>query len=226
MLSNNQPYTILSPKIIFPRRASYNRFTFDNDGSAIIKSDSAAFIFAKDNKIEPYALCALLNSKILNFRYRVLGGLGKLTGKGMFEYFENQVGDLPIPNLSTKDEERLASLGKRAHELFQERYKLLEALNKVLYSVLHQDLAFTAFHDLAGAYGSIVSYTSPNPNAIGHLLELRVEAIKGGYKLWGEIVEGDDIDEGEREWRVLAEVQVSDVASDKSCYFEFLANRI
>jgi type I restriction-modification system DNA methylase subunit len=221
---NGERYALSMPKIFFPRRASYNRFAVDEKGDVAFKSDVAAFIYKPDHdkKIDLFAVCALLNSKPLNFRYRALGGLGKLTGKGMFEYFENQVGDLPIPNLSIKDEKKLAALGQRAHELFQERYKLLETFNKVLYSVPHQDLAFAAFHDLAGAYGSMVSYTSPNPNATGHLLELRVEAIKGGYKLWGEVVEGDDIDEGEREWRVLAEVQVSDAALRQVLLFRVL----
>jgi hypothetical protein len=37
---------------------------------------------------------ALLNSKLLNFRYK---SIGKQTGGGSFEYFPNGVGKLPIP---------------------------------------------------------------------------------------------------------------------------------
>lgn len=48
-----------------------------------------------DNFDIKYVL-ALLNSKALNFRYK---SIGKQTGNGIFEYFENQVSKLPIPQI-------------------------------------------------------------------------------------------------------------------------------
>ena len=44
----------------------------------------------------------LLNSKLLTFRYR---SIGKQTGSGVFEYFENGISKLPIPQIS-KDEQQ------------------------------------------------------------------------------------------------------------------------
>ena len=103
---NGTPYTGLvekgehhhfRPKIIVPYRASENRFAVDETGLLAGLTDTTV-LFAKNDDVNfLYALCALLNSSVLNFRYRALGGIGKLTGKGMFEYFENQVGDLPVP---------------------------------------------------------------------------------------------------------------------------------
>ena len=47
-------------------------------------------------------ILALLNSKLLNFRYK---GLGKQTGNGSFEYFPNGIGKFPIPDID-KDRQR------------------------------------------------------------------------------------------------------------------------
>ncbi|MEZ4606614.1 MAG: hypothetical protein R2865_07410 [Deinococcales bacterium] len=102
----------------------------------------------------------MLNSQVLNFRYRAIGGIGKLTGKGMFEYFENQVGDLPIANLNKKDEGHLANLGKKAHELFKERYELVGRYREVFEGQMRQETDFWHYHDLAGDYGHLVSYQS------------------------------------------------------------------
>ncbi|HED04607.1 MAG TPA: type IV site-specific deoxyribonuclease Eco57I, partial [Candidatus Fraserbacteria bacterium] len=123
--------SLFSPKIFFPRRSSSNRFAVDEAGDIGFKSDVAALLKDPHDAHDIYYLCALLNSKVLEFRYRAMGGLGKLTGQGMFEYFENQVGDLPIPMFDdpehNPDHRRLSELGKEAHQLFKERYQVVEA---------------------------------------------------------------------------------------------------
>ena len=207
----DQPYTLFSPKLFFPRRASYNRFAVDETGEIGFKSDVASFIYRPDEgkTTDLYALCALLNSEVLNFRYRALGGLGKLTGKGMFEYFENQVGDLPVAALSPEDETRLGALGREAHALFRRRYALVAAYGAVFAGQMQEQVSFWHLHDPAGDYGSFVSYRSPDPNRVGQLLSLRVEATETGYALHGEVCEDDNWREGERVWELLAEVEVS-----------------
>lgn len=115
------------PKILAPYRAGQNQFAVDESGLLAGLTDTTALFANNDNLNFLYSTCALFNSNVLNFRYRAIGGLGKLTGKGVFEYFENQVGDLPIPDLSQKDETRLSTLGRRAHDLFRERYALAAA---------------------------------------------------------------------------------------------------
>jgi hypothetical protein len=61
-------------------------------------------------------LLALLNSKLLTFRYR---SIGKQTGGSVFEYFANGIGKLPIPVLdmsNTIEKEKynnIISLGKQ-----------------------------------------------------------------------------------------------------------------
>ncbi len=105
-------------KIMLPYRAHENVCAVDTSGEWLGLTNTP-HVFCRDSDVDVYALCALLNSQVLNFRYRALGGLGKLTGKGMFEYFENQVGDLPNAALSPEDEARLSELGRAAHALFR-----------------------------------------------------------------------------------------------------------
>ena len=49
-------------------------------------------------------LLALLNSSTLDFRYKTIG---KQTGGGVFEYFENGIGKLPIPNTAPEQQKGL-----------------------------------------------------------------------------------------------------------------------
>lgn len=74
---------------------------------------------------------------------------------------------------------------------------------------MQQQVSFWHLHDPAGDYGPFVSYSSPNPNRVGHLLGLRAEATDTGYALHGEVCEDDNWREGERTWELLAEVEVS-----------------
>lgn len=81
------------PKIISPYRASENRFALDRDAEYICLTDTTV-IFGRDgDKHDLQYYLALLNSSLLTFRYQ---GIGKMTGSGMYEYFENGVSELPI----------------------------------------------------------------------------------------------------------------------------------
>ncbi|MFB6273476.1 MAG: Eco57I restriction-modification methylase domain-containing protein [Salinibacter sp.] len=204
---------LFASKILFPRRASENRFAVDEEGNHACKSDVAALLHADEDSHNIYYICALLNSKVLEFRYRALGGLGKLTGRGMFEYFENQVGDLPIPRFDNPsenpDHQRLSELGREAHELFNARYQVVttyEAKSRSIAS--HDRVPLWRYHDPVGSYRDLIQWESPNANREGHLLDLQVEPTPDGYVLWGEITEDEDWREGEREWIPLAEVTI------------------
>ncbi len=210
-------YTLFVPKIFFPRRASENRFAVDETGKIGFKSDCAAFLKNPDDFHDSYYLCALLNSKVLEFRYRALGGLGKLTGRGMFEYFENQVGDLPIPTFEDPqnhpDHQSLAQLGREAHQLFRERFTVITAFETKSRSISDYELVpFWDYHNPSGSYSTLIAWESPDPNREGHLLALRIEPTDTGYHLWGEITEDEEWREGEREWTLLAQVSISDPA--------------
>jgi len=209
-------YNLFQPKIFFPRRAPENRFAVDETGEIGFKSDVAAFLKNPADSHDLYYICALLNSKVLEFRYRALGGLGKLTGRGMFEHFENQVGDLPIPVFENPqehpDHQRLSELGREAHQLFRERYHVVMAFKSKSCGIDYKRKPIEFYHDPAGNYRDLIEWESPEPNREGHLLRLRVEPIAEGYVLWGEITEDEDWREGDREWVKLLVANIRDPA--------------
>jgi hypothetical protein len=208
------------PKILCPYRSSSNRFSVDIEGNLAGLTDTTA-IFLKDIYIyDPedikinrlYALTALLNSKVLEFRFRALGGLGKLTSKGMFEYFANQVGDLPIPVFENPEQnsdfQTLAELGKEAHQIWRDRYEIVTTYQAKASAIPYTEVPATHYHNISGDYGADVEYASPNPNREGHLLSLKIEPTVDGYRLWGEITEDEDWREGDREWVKLVSVKI------------------
>jgi len=202
---------ILSPKIFFPRRANSNKFVVDPNGSIGFKSDVAGFVKAENTSIDRlYFICALLNSEVLEFRYRALGGIGKLTGRGMFEYFENQVGDLPIPDLSedNPDFQTLVSLSKEAHQIWNERFRVITEYKNQTSAIPYDQVSASYYHDIAGDYGADVKYVSSQPNLEGHLLSLKVEAQPDGYILCGEVTENEDWREGERYWLEIVRITI------------------
>lgn len=77
-------------------RAKDNVFCLDESSDFIGLTNTTA-IFATNKEIDIKYALALLNSKTLNFRYK---SIGKQTGSGIYEYFENQVSKLPIPKIS------------------------------------------------------------------------------------------------------------------------------
>ena len=204
---------LLAPKIFFPRRANANKFAVDEDGTLGFKSDVAGFVKSENTTVDTlYYICALLNSKVLEFRYRSLGGIGKLTGKGMFEYFENQVGDLPIPVFeqpeNNPDFQELAQLGKEAHQIWRDRYSIITTYQAKSSAIPYTEVPATHYHSITGDYGTDIEYESPNPNREGHLLSLKIEPTIDGYSLWGEITEDEDWKEGDREWVELVTVKI------------------
>lgn len=204
--------TLFKAKIFFPRRAPENRFAVDETGDISFKSDVAAFLKNPNDSHDLYYVCALLNSKVLEFRYRAMGGLGKLTGRGMFEYFENQVGDLPIPTFDDPanhpHHQQLSQLGREAHQLFNKCYGLVTTYHVRSQELAHEVVPFELYHDPAGDYRDLIEWGSPDPNREGHLLGLRVEPTQEGYVLWGEVTEDEDWREGDREWIELARVEI------------------
>lgn len=77
-------------------RAKENIFCFD-DTREYIGFTNTTVIFDTNENIDLKYILALLNSKTLNFRYK---SIGKQTGSGVYEYFENGVGKLPMPEIS------------------------------------------------------------------------------------------------------------------------------
>jgi hypothetical protein len=121
-------------KIWCSYRSKENIFCYDDTGEYIGLTNTTV-IFDTNKDLDLKYLITLLNSKLLNYRYK---SIGKQTGSGVYEYFENGVGKLPIPEISTEDQKpfiRLAdsmlSQNKELGEVQKKFTKLLQSDLKI-----------------------------------------------------------------------------------------------
>jgi adenine-specific DNA-methyltransferase len=103
------------PKLYCSRRAFRNTFCYD-DGFDCLGFSNMTVIFGTNSELSVKYILALLNSKLLTFRYR---SIGKQTGGGSFEYFPNGVGKLPIVKANQKTQNDITSLVEKMLELKQ-----------------------------------------------------------------------------------------------------------
>jgi adenine-specific DNA-methyltransferase len=106
------------PKLFCSRRAFCNTFCYD-DGFNYLGFSNMTVIFETNAAYSLKYILALLNSKLLTFRYR---SIGKQTGGGSFEYFPNGIGKLPIPEANTKAQDEFIVLVDKMLELKQREY--------------------------------------------------------------------------------------------------------
>lgn len=83
-------------KIFCSRRAFNNTFAMDSSKDYLAFSNMST-IFDTNKDLDIKYLLGLLNSNVLNFRYK---SIGKQTGGGSYEFFPNGIGKLPIPHIS------------------------------------------------------------------------------------------------------------------------------
>jgi hypothetical protein len=106
------------PKLYCSRRAFRNTFCYD-EGFDHLGFSNMTVIFETNAACSLKYILALLNSRLLTFRYR---SIGKQTGGGSFEYFPNGIGKLPIPQADVKTQNEFAVLVDKMHELKQREY--------------------------------------------------------------------------------------------------------
>jgi hypothetical protein len=102
-------------------------------------------------------LLALLNSRLLTFRYQ---SIGKQTGGGIFEFFANGIGKLPIPSASAKQQAPIIALvscimaAKRMGETVIADFvdHLIDACVFELYFPDHMAERDLLFHDLVAPH--------------------------------------------------------------------------
>jgi len=103
------------PKLYCSRRAFGNTFCYDA-GFDCLGFSNMTVIFGTNEDLKIKYILALLNSKLLTFRYR---SIGKQTGGGSFEYFPNGVGKLPIVKADEKTQNKIILLVDKILELKQ-----------------------------------------------------------------------------------------------------------
>ncbi|MCL2115612.1 MAG: BREX-1 system adenine-specific DNA-methyltransferase PglX [Methanobrevibacter sp.] len=101
------------PKLFCSRRASENVFSMD-EGFKFLSFSNMTVIFGTNDKISLKYALAILNSKLLNFRYK---SIGKQTGGGIYEYFPNGVSKLPIPEIVIDEQKPFIELSDKMIQL-------------------------------------------------------------------------------------------------------------
>ncbi|GHT34347.1 hypothetical protein FACS189427_01500 [Planctomycetales bacterium] len=104
------------PKIWCSYRSAHNEFVLD-ESSDFIGLTNTTVIFDTNEDVSLKYVLALLNSKLLDFRYKTIG---KQTGGGIYEYFENGVGKLPLPMISKAKQKPFIKLVEQMIPLQQE----------------------------------------------------------------------------------------------------------
>ena len=98
-------------RLICPYRATKNRFAEPDDDIITLTDTTCVFVNDFEEGID--YLMGLLNSAALTFRFF---GLGKLTGKNMYEYFDNAVARLPIRRIEFHNLEDVRRHDQIAHQ--------------------------------------------------------------------------------------------------------------
>jgi hypothetical protein len=94
------------PKIFCSYRSKDNIFALDESFNYIGFTNTTV-IFKANNSYSLKYIIALLNSKLLTFRYK---SIGKQTGGGSYEYVPNGVSKLPIPEISLEKQKPFIEL--------------------------------------------------------------------------------------------------------------------
>ena len=121
-------------KIWTSYRNGSNCFALDFSNTFIGLTNTTV-IFQTNPQIDITIVCAILNSRLLTFRYR---SIGKQTGGGIFEYFENGVSRLPIKMPEETQSALIAELVKKViyYYDFIEKKSFFE--NKLDALIFHQ----------------------------------------------------------------------------------------
>lgn len=94
-------------KIWTSYRGSNNCFAYDDEGEYIGLTNTTVIFDTNPKVVSLKYILSLLNSKVLNFRYK---SIGKQTGNGIFEFFENGISKLPIPVISMNSQIKFITL--------------------------------------------------------------------------------------------------------------------
>ncbi|MCX7045117.1 MAG: N-6 DNA methylase [Candidatus Sumerlaeota bacterium] len=116
-------------RIISPYLAPFNRFALDADNAYLSLTDTTVLFDNQQSESLLYIL-ALLNSKLLSFRFT---GIGKLKGAGIYEYFWNSVSNIPIKRINFSDAaetEKYKHIMAKANEIISLNQQLDQARNQ------------------------------------------------------------------------------------------------
>jgi type I restriction-modification system DNA methylase subunit len=200
------------PKILTPFIAPENRFALDSSGSFVGLTDSYA-IFPTDESPDLYYLLALLNSRLLNFRYRFIGKAKDYR----YEYFENGLAKIPIRRAAPEVEAELIALAQQVTDLNFGR--------QAVYDTFRESVAAMVYtrRDFYGAYVDHSEYRgvflhrvgASDANAQGTVTAIQIDEVSSQLVFQAEV-----------EGRGLVRLITLDIPDDDLRHFLLLALRV
>jgi type I restriction-modification system DNA methylase subunit len=175
------------PKIVTPFIARENRFALDRSAEYVGLTDTYA-LFPIDDSPNLYYLLALLNSKLLNFRFRYIGKAKDYR----YEYVENSLKKIPIRLASTEGvEQLLIQLAQQMTELSFLRQTLYDEFEEMLEATIYTVRDFYgAYYDHSEYQGTAIRRVgAADANATGTTTKIFVSEM--GTRLVFKIVEAD-----------------------------------
>lgn len=205
-----------APRLLHSYRAGRNGFVVDEAGTWLgLTNTTTVFPRADD---DPYALAVVLNSPVAEFRHRTLGGIGKATSTGMYEYFANQLERWPLPELDPDLEAELAGLGRSAHDGYRAVFERAAALERTLGSVPSVVRPLAAYADPAGPFAPFVEVVGVHPDEVGVLYGLSADVVGTTLRVEGEVGTDDGADRVRR--------RLFDLTGADPDVFEFLVHEV
>lgn len=205
-----------APRLLHSYRAGRNGFVVDERGVWLGLTNTTTVFSRKSD--DPYALSVLLNSQIAEFRHRTLGGIGKATSTGMYEYFANQIERWPVPEVDGSFATELAAIGRAAHDGYRAAYERGATLERALDSVPSVARPLAVYADPAGPFSRLVEVEGVHADEIGVLYDVSADVVGTTLRVSGEVASDDGAD---RVRRTLFDLSCSDPD-----LFEFLVHEV
>lgn len=177
-----------APKIITPYIAPENRFGLDETGEYIGLTDTTA-IFATEQSPDLRYILALLNSRLLTFRYRYIGKAKDYR----YEYFENGLKKIPIRIAPPALSEEIVTLAQKMLDLNVARQMLYERFQAELKATIHAKRNFYDAYYAHSEYRNVSIFrlttavanhkgtvTNITINEVGHHLIIHIHEEEAG----------------------------------------------
>ncbi|MEZ4511158.1 MAG: N-6 DNA methylase [Chloroflexota bacterium] len=150
-----------TPKIVTPFIAPENRFVLDQTGEYIGLTDTCA-IFPVDNSLDLRYLLALLNSRLLTFRFRYIGKAKDYR----YEYFENGLRKIPIKLAADDVRQQFVALAQKMLDLNRLRQLLYDEFREMLQATVHTTRHFDGAYYSHSEYRGHALYRTGSADAI------------------------------------------------------------
>ncbi|MCA9963481.1 MAG: N-6 DNA methylase [Anaerolineales bacterium] len=162
------------PKIVNPNIAPNNRFALDLSTECIGLTDTYA-IFPQQDSPDLRYLLALLNSKVLNFRFRYIGKAKDYR----YEYFKNGLQKVPIKLAAADVQQQLVTLAQKMLDFNRLRQLLYDEFGEMLQATDHTTRHFNgAYYSHSEYRGHALYRTGPaDANAKGTVTSITVREV-------------------------------------------------